>query len=93
MFAPLVTTTGDIVFVAPSHIKRMEAGPELPPESGLAPDGKPWPTTIIWWGPNECISVKGTPVMILNAWFGAQHEPERPKSNILTVPPGTRVRN
>jgi hypothetical protein len=90
MFAPLVKTTGEVIFVAPPSIRFMESGPDLPEESGLAPDGKPWPTTVIHWNGNEpSITVKGTPSMILNAWFGAPEQ--QPHRKILTVPPGSRI--
>lgn len=91
MLAPLVTTKGDVVFVAPPHILKMESGPELPEESGLAPDGKPWPTTIVHFITGGPLHVKGTPSMILNAWYGPA--PQQEPAKILTVPPGTRIKN
>jgi len=91
MFAPLVLTTGQVVFIAPGAIQYLESGPDLPEESGVAPDGKPWPTTLVHISGNPTLlAVKGTPTMILNAWFGPP--PEQERASILTVPPGTRIK-
>jgi len=77
MFAPVIRVDGEVVFVNPQLIQSM--APAEPMEE-LAPDGKPWPTTLIDFGLAKQIRVKGSPQMILTQWFG------RPENSRIVVP-------
>ena len=71
MHATALCFAGVMVFLAPEHITHFVVDENL---TEIAPDGKPWPTCKAHLVNGVEIRLKGTPQMILTAWFGA---PER----------------
>lgn len=68
-----------IEFVSIEQVRRLtEMAPltadEAPPEDGqpqhTMPDGNPWPTTWVHFDTNDGVRVKGSPIMLMNQWFG-----------------------
>lgn len=76
--------TEHVLSLRPSHPLDGSRDSDGPRED--APDGNPWPTTIVTMEGGYSVRVKGTPQMILRQWFGAPSNERRIIAPTVAVP-------